>query len=831
MANEEYRNYEELVEKKYRGKKTINRWKVDALKKAREALRKLNREIETCYTHKPGENNEGIGEERLKSIQKCYVECLNAVGNARDKNSQTDILNTIYKVLSDDIATVNGLRAEDSFPEYFRREVVEFEAMPVQPVGGYFSQRIPMQYEDEKGNKVRGFFTKESKIEVRELKDVLPEIARKEDEKYAYGPLFSNLIQIKEFTNVMDTDGGSFTDFFDTIRKQIDARRKNIQPSDKEKWKTAEIDVWKDFFHEKNVSTDHIQWGKDGENLTEYIEKFAEEYLTSKKAEKFKENQKEKAGLYHSFIRVEAGENITDRNCAMTEIARLLGRDDLLARSMPMEICYQGEKQKGVFMETAKGENYQRVKEQPLTKHLDRINPSALKDIADLQMIDYICGNVDRHVGNIIYQFDKDGNLEHIQGIDHDMSMGEISQDGGVKCLPKVQNMRVISQTMAERIRSLQQEDIQTMLAALDLPQKQKNAAWERVEHMQGELENAVEMSEEGMLKKHTKYKGLYIVPDDKWKSIDAGQLSAKFNWKQYTDGKIGKNEFGQVEKYNIFSRLYNTGRLIDWNEKHKKQNLESNLESNALPKEVEQRYNEGRLVSLAFRPEVLRKDAGIMADLMNHLNETIKKEGLESRSKEFKDMYASVKAVNQWYIDNRDKEVTADGKEVFKKLCTETAISCKTYIDGHNPYSKIGKKRQEIATELMEFMGVRSIEINRYDLSQKADDLQRDKAVQKLGQIAQKESLLGEDKSSAMTLMAAVICTDEQRGIPRDTIKSQISFEKNEKQQSLTSKDIREFLEKEKKMVDDWMTQKKENQKENSLPRKKEKSGIERNL
>ena len=102
--------------------------------------------------------------------------------------------------------------------------------------------------------------------------------------------------------------------------------------------------------------------------------------------------------------------NLSDRNCAMTDMANLLGCSGILAKSVPMKIVVDNEIVEGVFMETVEGTDINRVKEDDivLDASQDSFNHSkALDQLLDLQVLDYICGNIDRHGGNMIYQFEK----------------------------------------------------------------------------------------------------------------------------------------------------------------------------------------------------------------------------------------------------------------------------------------------------------------------------------------------------------------------------------------------------------------------------------------
>ena len=57
-----------------------------------------------------------------------------------------------------------------------------------------------------------------------------------------------------------------------------------------------------------------------------------------------------------------------------------------------------------------------------LTPEKIQNSPFLKKDIANLQILDWLCGNPDRHFHNIFYKFDEAGNVTGVVGIDNDLS-------------------------------------------------------------------------------------------------------------------------------------------------------------------------------------------------------------------------------------------------------------------------------------------------------------------------------------------------------------------------------------------------------------------------
>ena len=66
--------------------------------------------------------------------------------------------------------------------------------------------------------------------------------------------------------------------------------------------------------------------------------------------------------------------------------------------------------------------------------------------LADMQVLDYLCGNVDRHGANLVYQLDDNGKIIGIQGIDNDSSFARFSgQMKAVNRLFGLEQMNVMS--------------------------------------------------------------------------------------------------------------------------------------------------------------------------------------------------------------------------------------------------------------------------------------------------------------------------------------------------------------------------------------------------
>ena len=188
---------------------------------------------------------------------------------------------------------------------------------------------------------------------------------------------------------------------------------------------------------------------------------------------------------------IKKNSNTSERNCAMSDMANLFGCDNLLANSVPMKIKIDGKEVDGVFMETAEGSDINNLRDDdPIfnTSFASFSNSNAMDQLTDLQVLDYICGNVDRHNANIIYQFGKDKNgsvvLNGIKGIDNDCSFGVVNPKEGKSAMRMVnpENMQYITQRMMDKLESITPSALRMKLANYHFSEDELNAVCSRAE-------------------------------------------------------------------------------------------------------------------------------------------------------------------------------------------------------------------------------------------------------------------------------------------------------------------------------------------------------------
>ena len=229
---------------------------------------------------------------------------------------------------------------------------------------------------------------------------------------------------------------------------------------------------------------------------------------------------------------------IDTRNVAMSNVAQLLGMDGIVCRSRMMKLKdRKGNVTEGIFMEKARGVDANGPGSNLFSVDGNQLKSGdghCLKQLADLQVLDYICGNPDRHGGNMFYEFNGDGELIGIQGIDNDLSFGGLKTTNGILgFMMPPQYMGAISKGTADRILAIDPEVLAYSLYGI-LDTREIDAAKFRLEQMQ----EAIKISRVNIKKYQQEkpgkldQKGISIpygvlreIADEDWKNVNMNNL------------------------------------------------------------------------------------------------------------------------------------------------------------------------------------------------------------------------------------------------------------------------------------------------------------------
>lgn len=251
-------------------------------------------------------------------------------------------------------------------------------------------------------------------------------------------------------------------------------------------------------------------------------------------------------------LNIKTGNNITRRNCAFTTLAGLAGVSHLVADAHPMTIYQDGKPLEGVFMENARGITTGEIN----TSHpVGRVGieeymlPSGKKATAAVQLLDYLGLNADRHSGNISYIFNEKGQLTGLQCFDNDSSFGERipGDDQKIHVLTALDNIRVIPKDMAEHLRAMTPEMLQSAFQQ-DLTKEEIDALCKRLEKVKERLGNKIR-----------------IVEDSEWAGISMKELAQLDMQKEMLYDPLAEKSMSedQLASKNIAAILAETGNGV----------------------------------------------------------------------------------------------------------------------------------------------------------------------------------------------------------------------------------------------------------------------------
>ena len=179
---------------------------------------------------------------------------------------------------------------------------------------------------------------------------------------------------------------------------------------------------------------------------------------------------------------LDLGANMTARNFASERVAELLGQKDLIVRNREAVVEENGVQKKGFVMDQAQGIPASQVADMAVQQGYDiHFTEDAQKKLLNLQIIDNIIGQVDRHGGNFFVQCEIDTqthslSVTGVTGIDNDFAFGRSEQIGGQNT-PSVLSedgeylYSMIDRQMYESLMSVSPELLATNLEGVIEPQ------------------------------------------------------------------------------------------------------------------------------------------------------------------------------------------------------------------------------------------------------------------------------------------------------------------------------------------------------------------------
>ena len=419
---------------------------------------------------------------------------------------------------------------------------------------------------------------------------------------------------------------------------------------------------------------------------------------------------------YYQDNGVAVGQRIETRNVAMSDIGDVLGVPDLLARSTTAQIMSGGAIIDGVLMNKAEGIDIQNIGYgHPMTligeEQAPAVynQPEALKKLADLQVLDYICMNGDRHELNMTYQFDEFG-TDHpkftgIQGFDNDASFGTNT--------PEPTKITVISESMAEKLKNPKlPEQIAKAMQKNNLPESEIEAAKQRLEKIKAAAENGqirtVKDNEWGKQEKNTTIEQLAQANESIFdvvqnKVINPFAKEAKRWYAKSEDQRIPEQKkelnYGQAVKVESFGMNAQEQKQLDDLTKEAEKEFRANVENTINTA----KYDDS--LSMKEYMKYIKDNSQIMYQELDNADPTF-----SFTSKEYKQLKKAAKELNE-LSSKLSKKLKNDGDvlgvtdcqklvramdKLEKCSATYSAKKEKEISEGREP-SRVGRARMQV--------------------------------------------------------------------------------------------------------------------------------------
>lgn len=513
------------------------------------------------------------GEAYLKNVR----EAIKGGKKLSLKQGVPGLVNTLQGLLASDAQTLGRYdpSMKLSLPELLessRTKTLVLNSEEMDTVGGNQNSRIPLSIRNADGKEYRGVFTKATYSRV--------------------GSLISEALA--ETENEIKTDEGKqeFRKLMEKMRSFSDAHYPNLKG----------IDDTRLFLYMIELHTatgagrggyggrKMFKWNEFCENLGLNAELIGEDAIRSFGSRALRIRYKMTNEMINALdLGVRDGARIDSRNSAMSAVADLLGVPKLLARSTNMRFTDgEGRTQEGTMMDYGKGLDlnddlalFTHVNDAPFS---GADSHKALRQLADLQALDYVCGNVDRHAGNLFYQTNEAGDIIGVQGIDNDSSFGSFARGGeNYNRLPGTDNMNCISKSMSDRILKLDPTQLRFMLRGRGLSEREMDFAVNRMNDLKAAI-----------LKGREHYKDHPPISADTERPFDAGYLRTVSD----EEFKCLSLEKMVVDEYQ--SNLFDEVReFMDSRLKHARQDdyaFDPKAASNAEEKKLPERMTQGQL-------------------------------------------------------------------------------------------------------------------------------------------------------------------------------------------------------------------------------------------
>ena len=435
--------------------------------------------------------------------EKFYTSC---TYNGLQNSAPAVLTDQFQNFLSKDFETVKSYNPEDKkltlneLLDKSRTTTIDIRDRNLGSLSNMSNERIPMTVVNARGEQRPGVFTKPLHVDVkaRYLQVI-------EDAKAACGDENAEQDEVKKAEikankETLDKYLSSFRNVNANIREGANGKKLRKEASD-ELALGHMLDDLDDHYNNNPISNQNMRSELAYAGLTG-IEKIPDSAIDvlAKGMTKLKDDVP--ANIYSYQLELPDGARLDNRNGAFTAVSDAFGFKDLAARSEPMKfIGENGEEIEGTFMEGAKGVDLS--KKPKLFNHVaENFLPSNIqqrgklfKQISDLQVMDYICMNKDRHWGNLFYDIDKTGKLVGIQAIDNDSSFGTTRHKKQT-----LSTLKVVTKSTADKIQHMTPEMLKFALRGHGLTDKELDQAGQRLLDLKDELGKKIKVVDDDQI-------------------------------------------------------------------------------------------------------------------------------------------------------------------------------------------------------------------------------------------------------------------------------------------------------------------------------------------
>ena len=253
-----------------------------------------------------------------------------------------------------------------------------------------------------------------------------------------------------------------------------------------------------------------------------------DDYLTSRARIKNRDK------LYKN-MNIQPGDTTALRSGAMSAVADALGVGSLLAASRPLTLIRNNTPVYGVFTDRPVGSDCMNpAKDDPILQMTPdtAYSPKAMRELASIQVLDYICGNVDRQPGSLRYSFARDDKgklvLDGIQGVDNSLSFMGCQASARISENQVYTHMlRNMPKSLADRVSQLNSESLKNALREFHLSEEQVKQATERLKHVQQQIRGGEEYFKDKDANAHTP-EYIHVLPDEEYAKLSPNDLTFK---------------------------------------------------------------------------------------------------------------------------------------------------------------------------------------------------------------------------------------------------------------------------------------------------------------